>query len=784
MNQFFLAVVLVAAWGQAVADNTAAEPLPRIADYTEGFSHQAGFLDSYWDPATGKALLKISQPDQDAIYVNSLPAGLGSNDIGLDRGQLGDTRYVVFKRVGRTVLMREPNQRFRATSANPDEVKAVEDAFAQSVLAAFPVVAEDGPAFLVDVTSLLLTDAHRVANRLKATSQGDFTLDAKRSLALPEHFKNFPDNTVLEALLTLTSSKPGPLVEKVTPTGGAVTLRMRHEFVKAPTGYMPRRHHPRSGFFTGQETDDLAAPLDASVRQVNIVRHRLEPVPGQPGSAREPIVYYVDRGAPEPIRSALLEGASWWSDAFEAAGWRNAYRVEILPEGVDPMDARYNVIQWVHRAERGWSYGYGVIDPRNGEMIKGHVTLGSRRVRQDMLIFEALLNDTTAPEVQQAALARLRQLSAHEVGHTLGIVHNFAASMDGDQSVMDYPHPNVRLAADGSVDLSQAYATGVGEWDRYAVNYGYRWLENEEQGLAEIVRGGRSLSFAPDAYARSPRNAHPRAHLWDNGGDVIQRMEELMAIRELALGRLSASSLRPYEATSDLERKLVPMYLLHRYQVDAVAKLVGGYSFDFALAGEVAPPYQPVAPDRQQQALELLLSTLSTGQLTLSQRLLALLPPPVYGHPRDRETFTHPSGNVFDPAAPARSLTQLVMNALLHPQRLARLAGANQGPDTSSLLDSLLEATLLSREGGYVAHARNWVVLAHLMRTASNAELPGEVRAPVWAALQDLARELDRRAKRDAVGYQSAAAELARFLKDPDPKKVPAAAAVPPGSPI
>ena len=217
--------------------------------------------------------------------------------------------------------------------------------------------------------------------------------------------------------------------------------------------YTPRPYDPRAGYGTVTYID-YAAPLGEPMTRRYLRRHRLEKQDptAEVSDAVEPIVYYLDRGTPEPVRSALLDGARWWNQAFEAAGYRDAFRVEVMPEGADSLDVRYNVIQWVHRSTRGWSYGNSVTDPRTGEIIKGHVSLGSLRVRQDYLIAEGLLSpyvngDETPPALAEMALARIRQLSAHEVGHTLGLGHNYYASEQGRVSVMDYPHPLVILSS-------------------------------------------------------------------------------------------------------------------------------------------------------------------------------------------------------------------------------------------------------------------------------------------------------------------------------------------------
>ena len=465
--------------------------LPSIAQKTAGFQAIDGFLPLYWDEAEGQLWLEVPETDVELLYVHSLASGVGSNDIGLDRNQLGRTRVVQFERAGRKLFLVEPNHGYRAVSDNPAERRAVEDAFARSILWGFTIAAETDGRLLVDATEFVIRDVHGVADRLRETGQGSYELDESRSAVHMENTRAFPRNSEVEVVLTFTGDPSGGHIRSVTPTAEAVTVRQRHSFVASPPpGYEPRELDPRAGFF-GVTWMDYAAPLGEPMARRWIARHRLEKQ--DPAAAVsdpvEPIVYYLDPGVPEPVRSALLEGARWWNGAFEAAGYRDAFRVEILPDTADPLDVRYNIINWVHRSTRGWSYGSSVTDPRTGEIIKGHVLLGSLRVRQDYLLAEGLLSPyeeggDVSPAMREMALARIRQLSAHEVGHTIGLAHNYVASTEDRASVMDYPHPLVRLDEDGSIDLSAAYDTGIGEWDEVAVTYGRLPRHNRRGGGA------------------------------------------------------------------------------------------------------------------------------------------------------------------------------------------------------------------------------------------------------------------------------------------------------------
>ena len=715
---------------------------------------------------------------------------------------------VQFRKVGPQILLVQRNLDYRAVSDNADEVASVADAFAQSVLFGFKAVAMEDGRTLIDLTPMLLSDVHGVIQRLNQGKQGSFKLDAGRSAPYLPRTKNFPENSEFEALLTFTGEATGSQLRSVTPTSNSFSLRMHHSFVELPDAdYEPRRFDPRSGYFQ-MSYADYATPIDQPLTQRFITRHRLEKKDpaAEMSEAVEPIIYYLDRGAPEPVKSALLEGARWWNEAFEAAGYQNAFQVEVLPEGADPLDVRYNVINWVHRSTRGWSYGSSVIDPRTGEIIKGHVLLGSLRVRQDFLLAQGLIEayaegETPDPRMEEMALARLRQLSAHEVGHTIGLAHNFAASVNERASVMDYPHPYVQLK-DGKIDLSEAYGVGIGEWDKRTILYGYQDFEAGEDvdaGLSDILEDNERLGlfYLSDADARPTGSSQPQAHLWDNGGDATTELQRILGVRQHALYNFGVNNLAPGQPLSELEKVLTPVYLMHRYQVEAVAKQIAGYHYTYEVSGgyETAG-VKPVDDVQQDSAVAALLTTLSPEYLRLPPSIYQLIPPPAMGYSRDRELFKTTTGGGMDPMGMAELAADNTLKFLLHPERLARIQEQHLlykiplRPTAGQYLDRIYTATAdyLKRNSPFpyrlaIAEAVQRRYLHHLLQLMVSKSGAESNKVAVLQHLYDIRRRIGQMNVR-STHQMYVLRTINDFLEDPRTVTPVVVPDLPDGSPI
>ena len=776
------------------------------------FDKFKGFFDFSYDESKDKIFLEVDKLDYEFLYIGSLASGVGSNDIGLDRGQLGLEKLVKFVKRGNKILLVEPNLFYRAQTENISEKKSVEQAFAKSVIFGFEIIETNDEHYLIDFTPFLLYDRHGVAKRLRDLKQGSYKVDKSKSAIEIFNTKAFPENVEFEALLTFSGEAKGSMIRSVAPDPDNVSVVQHHSFIKLPdNNYQPRKFDPRSGAISISFMD-YSTPIDKPITKKFVIRHRLEKKNPELeiSEAVEPIIYYLDPGTPEPVKSALLDGGRWWNQAYESIGFKDAFQVKMLPEGADPLDCRYNVIQWVHRSTRGWSYGASVVDPRTGEIIKGHVSLGSLRIRQDYMIAQALTNEPFASEnnnnkMMELAIARIRQLSAHEIGHTIGFAHNFAASTNDRASVMDYPHPLVNLI-DDEIVFDDAYDTGIGDWDKVTVAYSYsdfRSDQNEDFELNKILENSTSdgLRFISDYDARSIDGSHAYAHLWDNGETAYSGLDKVIDIRKKAIENFSEYNVPEGTPNSVLEDVFVPLYFFHRYQTEAAVKLIGGMDYNYSLVGDNQQDYYHIEKVNQIQALNSLMKTLHPDFLAIPKDKLQLFPPRAFGYPRTRESFKSNLGVAFDPFSVAETSADMTLSLILRPKRLNRLilqhSLDNSNLSLDELYDLILKKTIFLKssnitelEDSYheeIQHIVNTTFLKNVFNVINSSSSYSQVKSISNELVRKISSELSSKRRKDyklSKYYSHYLEMISNFHKDPKEYEIIDSLKIPDGSPI
>ena len=758
-----------------------------------------GFMNFSYNDDSGKIILEIKNLDSEFMYINSLSRGVGNNDLGLDRGQLGNSRVVYFTKRGNKILLIQPNLRYVSNSSNYLENKAVEEAFARSVLFGFDIIEKSNDSYKIDITSFLISDAHGVSQRLKYSNSGSYTLNKSMSAIDLDRTKAFPKNIEFDVLLTFTGNPSGNLVRSVTPTASNLTVNQHHSFVELPdNNYKKRKFDPRSGS-NPFIVYDYSTPIDEKLEQRFIVRHRLnKKYPKQEISEPvDPIVYYIDNGTPEPVKTALIEGGNWWNQAFESAGYKDAFRIEVLPEDADPMDVRYNLIQWIHRSTRGWSYGASIVDPRTGEIIKGQVSLGSLRVRQDYMILSGLIDNPNDIEnkalIKETSLDRIRQLSAHEIGHTLGFAHNYISSANNRSSVMDYPHPKIDII-DGDINIDNAYSKNIGDWDKVTVRYAYTDFqenENEEIKLNQIIEEAvnKGLYFLSDSDSRPVGSANPFSHLWDNGEFPYKELNKLLKVRDLALKNIDLENLIDGEPYDRIEDILVPIYMLHRYQIESTAKAIGGVDYLYFVKNLNNDKVKFVNSKLQKESLESLLNVLNPKNLVLPDNLIEILSPRSFRNPRTRENFESNTGVTFDYINASSSVINHTLTFLINPERINRIYQQNMFGENilkledylSIISNSIFSNKKMSLYESSINNNTSSLFLDHLFLAFNNSKTNDLSKSLILSSILNTKEKLSS----DLNNYNAFLVnKINGFLDNPDKYKPIEKTKIPDGSPI
>ena len=764
-------------------------------------SAEAPFIGVRVDQDRNKVLLEVT-PDRigrDFLHQSVLATGAGIPALGLDRGQTGGSVVVRLEKRGKRLVMVRDNWSVRADGADAAGKRGATEAFATSVVASFPIESEANGVVVADATTLFLSDTYGIAESIRRGQQGNARVDANRSWFDPARTKAFPKNAEIHSVLTFTVDNPGPALRRSAPDAAAPTFEVHHSLVALPdsAGFRPRAADPRTGLFGGAY-GDYAQSYDQLYRGGQTSRWRLvpkDPAAYQRGQLTEPvtpIVYYLDPAIPEPYRTYFREGGAWWNKVFEGAGWRNAFQIRDLPAGADPMDARYTMIYWVHRNQPGPSVGPSLQDPRTGEILRTVVRMDSWRSMIDYNIYAGLLpaagpGGLNVP-VEQFVAMRRRQHVAHEIGHTLGMSHNYIAHAQGRTSVMDYPFPLISVDARGTLDLSKAYAPFAGAWDSLAIRYGHTWYADaasEKAGLAKIIKESldRDVRFVADQHADAAGSI-PEVTRWVEGKTMFDAVERTAAVRRLAIDKFDDRAIKPGEPMYLLNMRFAHVYLHHRYSLEGLVKYVGGMDFRYAMRGDGQVPTTILPAASQRRALGMALDALEPRELAVPERVMALIPPAPYGGDESFEWIGSAGGTSFDQVSLAGGLATEVIEGLLHRERAARVVQFSARDASLPTLDEVM-TTIVDRTWGAAAatdaasqtlrRTVQRVVLNTLLDLSGDRQALAEVRQAAELHLQKLDERiagLSGGAAADAALRAAARREIARhFEGNDDPQK-------------
>lgn len=723
--------------------------------------------------------------DGDYVLIHStILGGVGLSSVGVDRGAVGPSLLCRIDAAGTSAAVTAVSTAFGSMDLDGPGPRAARDSFAEAVISH---CATDGGE--CDLSAVATFDFLNVARMLSNAKGQVFHIDDGRSRVT--RVVRYPDCLRIDAVLTFcprdTVPEPAaqtghsPVARRPTPLGfpaplDAVSIRQQVVIRRLPEpGYRPVPFDPTVGETSHFATHDFDRLLERDSFVPLASRFRLDP-----GGGRE-IVFYLDPAIPNPLRDAIREGAGWWRAAFLRAGFGPCFRVADLPDDVDIEDPRINLVLWVHRGDRGWSFGSTQIDPRTGEILRGLVVLGSQRVEEVRAIAEGVLCPYATDRVEDVfdvVLARMRQLAVHEVGHALGLAHNFASHLHSELSVMDYPGPRFVVDEAGRIDHTRAYSSGLGPWDfrQIAALYTDGWRE-ERPGEA----GGDDTLYITDADSRVDDAANGESGTWITRGQPFDEMRRVLAVRSRALELFSEGVAAPGSDSGEIVRRFMLVYLMHRYQVIALAKVIGGSRRRYARVERegFAGRESVLDPAMQRQALHDLGPLFEPAFLRVPPRLVNLLVAPSGGLDRRSDDFFSRTRGTFDIVSAMAAGADLVAAQVLAPTRLNRVhaqSSAAQGID----LSEVVKATVGFATERLVDDARDpgdeivgWTLLRRFGTTLGSAELHEHVRIALVEQSQDLISD-----RRPVV------AQRLRALLDDASKRADTLPVIPLGAPI